>query len=163
MKQFLWFTISSLVEYSDAAEPHKSSHLIQWASPAKFLLCCCKERTARQQQSWHQSQGPRWGRDLLPGLSMLEPINYFSSTQCSVKFQYNFTASVSKLQLLGILKLYQEGSYFIAASVLSMVAFHTTPVWSLSHGGDALSQRPQRELSQLGLAPEYRKHQDPKC
>lgn len=127
MKQLLWFTIFSLVEYIDAAESQKSSLLTQLDPPAKSLLCCFQEHTARQLHGAgrHRSQGPRWEGGSLPGLFMFEPINYFSSTQHSVTFHFHFTASVSKLQLLGIFKPY-TGRLFSACSVLAMMPFHTT-------------------------------------
>ena len=48
MKQLHWFTIFSLVDYKDTAEPRKSRNLTKWGPPAKPLLCHFKESTAAQ-------------------------------------------------------------------------------------------------------------------
>lgn len=71
---------------------------------------------------------------------MLEPINYFSSTQCSVKFQYNFTASVSKLQLPEILKLPGRVLFHSSLCFKHGTLPYDPSVITQSRGSDALSQ-----------------------
>lgn len=160
MKQLLWFTIFSLVEYKDAAEPHKGSNLTKWDPLAKSLLCYFKALLSQQQRgAVINHRCLRWEGCWIPGLFMGEPVNYFSSAKCSVKFHFHFTAPVSKLQLLGILKaIYlHNASYFITCLCFNHDALSHNPC--CGHSGSwagAWSRRGEGCLSPLIQSRHFR-------
>lgn len=84
--------------------------------------------------------------------SPVRAIDSFSSTQGSVRFHFPVTASVSKLQLLRILKPYQEGSHFHSRLCCNHRPFHLTPD-AQSPARGASGQRVQRRWRQVGPAP----------
>lgn len=110
MKQLLWFTIFSLLEYKHAAEPHKSSNLTKWDPPTKLLLYSFRVLTPR---------GPEVL--LLTRLCVWEPVNHTSSTKCEVQ---DFT---SQLQFLNSSPKNFKGSNFTAC-LSSLVHFQLTPM-----------------------------------
>lgn len=172
MKRLVWFTIFSLIDYKDATEPHKSSHLIQRDPSAKPLLCCFHKHTARQwhRAGHHQSQGPWWG-GLPSGPSMWEPMNFLPPPNAQF-----CVISTSEHQLLNFSSYefssrIQVGSYFRPACLcFSPKALPYNPggssgsrMWWLKSEGTRKAESPHvTSWHQLGQVPGHRNPWDSK-
>lgn len=103
VKQLLWFTVFSLIEHKDVAGSQKNSNLANCAPThrqIKYLLCCFKEFTSRQQ---HRANINQWHVSKMRLMFTLTAFHltsnklFFLHQNAWLNFIFHFAVSVLKL------------------------------------------------------------------